>query len=603
VNKPSHIPPSSELLEGKIRISLFRYILKNKWSYLAGIIFLISVDMVQIVAPWIVGQIIDTLKTDLTQPRIIHLMIAEIMVLAFGLTLGRFGWRWLIIGAARRFEKNTLNHLFARIIGFDQDFFDHWRSGDLMSRFSSDMESVVRMIGFGLIMIVDIIIISGFTITAMIFKIGWGLTWRTLAPLPVIALFSLLFGRLIISKYKWLQEQTAELSNVVDESVNGIQVIKVFDRIQQFLRRFAQQSHIVYQGEIQLVKLWGLLFPLIHLLGALSGVLMFYFGGKMVMREIITFGDFVMANSYILLLIWPMMALGWLINVVQNGRASLKRLNEIADYTPKVVDPHVAQPLRSDSALSIRNLSFKYPETERFVLQDISLTIRPGEFIAFVGRVGAGKSTLVKLLAKFYPVERGTIFWNAEDINEIRGADIREYLAYVPQDVFLFSKTIGDNVAISQPETTDMEQMDVLELARIADEIRILPEQLRTTVGERGIALSGGQKQRLTIARALLKKARFYIFDDCLSAVDTETESAIIQSLRDHLQQTTIIMISHRLKALRYADRIFAFDDGKIVESGTHAELLALGGIYHEMYRKQLLEEKLEEMPCPPNCP
>ncbi len=339
----------------------------------------------------------------------------------------------------------------------------------------------------------------------------------------------------------------------------------------------------------------GLMFPLIQFFASMSGVLAIYFGGKMVINEEITFGQLVMFYSYIGMLVWPMMAIGWVVNVIQRGKASYQRLMEIMNSQSSVSEPESENENKEFKGhIKINNLKFKYPNSEKYALQNINVEIKPGEMVAFVGKIGSGKSTLPKLLLKFYAVEDNMIFIDGQDINKLHSKFIRDNISYVPQESFLFSMPIEDNISFAYPDRVE-KAPEFARIANVHEDILELPEKYKTLVGERGVTLSGGQKQRVSIARALAKDAPFIILDDCLSAVDTETEEAIINNLRNNIINKTMIVISHRLKAVRNADKIYVFDDGKIIEQGNHNELLALEGAYYGMYMKQLIEEKLEE--------
>lgn len=562
-----------------------------------GIAVLVAVDAIQLITPRLLGQIIDRLKQSPVEMPVIRTYIYWILALAFGLVIGRFLWRAMIIGAARIFEFHTVNHLFRHIIALDQNFFDHWRSGDLMTRFTSDTDSVVRMIGFGVIMMVDVIILTSLTVISMGELISWELTLKCIIPLPLIALVSLLFGRRIYARYQKLQNLTSELSNLTEESIVGIQVIKLFANQTTQHRMYNQKSAEVYAAEMKLVKTWGILFPLIHFFGAFSSLLVFYFGGRMVIEQKISLGEFVTTNSYVALLVWPMMALGWLVNLIQSGRASLKRLHEVLNQQPVIMESEISEaPLQILSDLGgfqIRNLDFTYPDSQRQILRQISIDIPIGKTTALVGRVGCGKSTIAKLLVKLYPVEDGRIFFTGQDINQIQGSQIRDKVAYVPQDSFLFSASIRDNVAFSGIIAGDQAEEYAL-AANVYQDIIQFPQQFETVVGERGITLSGGQRQRLTIARALAKNAPIIILDDCLSSVDSETEVTIIRNLKKELMNKTILLISHRLKAVKDADIIYVLENGSVAEEGSHLQLMELKGLYSSMFMKQLIETKLE---------
>lgn len=570
---------------------------KYWWRYLLGIIFLITVDIIQIYIPRQVGQIVDMLEVPVNTVSEIRLLAIGIILFAGGLALGRFFWRICIVGAARLFEFKTINKMYKHIINLDQNFYDRWRTGDLMTRFTSDTQMLMRLMGFAVIMLVDAIFMTAITVYAMGSYVNWKLTFYAILPLPTIAFMSLFFGRIIHKRFREVQESVSELSNVTEESLSGIDVTKVFSNQKTMLKLFNKKSKLFYNANIRLIRIWGLMFPMVSFLGALSTLILFWVGGRMVIMSEITLGDFIMTNQYIGMLIWPMMAFGQLVNMLQTGRASHKRIINVLKQKPLSEEPEQKEEdINYDfkGNYKIKNLTYHYPSNERIVLREVSLDIEQGQMLAFVGKVGSGKSTVAKLLAKLYPVEKENIFLDGKEINEWNGRFIRENVSYVPQDNFLFSMTIRENIAFSNKDLHD-EAENYAKMANVHEDIMNFPQKYETIVGQRGVTLSGGQRQRTTIARALAKRANMIILDDCLSAVDTETEEAIIKNLREETKGKTILVISHRLKAVKEADQIFVFDDGQIVERGKHEELLIKQGIYQSMYMKQLIEEKLEE--------
>lgn len=575
-------------------IIIKEFVKKNWWRYLIGVLFLLIIDYLQIFIPKRIGSIIDYLKV-FEDFDVIKSYIFSILFLAFSIMIGRFIWRFFIFGTSRLFEFKVANNIFSHILDQSYDFFDKWRTGDLMTRFTEDLNAVRMAIGPAIVMIVDTVFMSTITIIAMINFVNPKLTLYSLIPLPIIGLITLFFGRLIRNLFKNLQKTISDLSDHTEESYAGIHVVKVFSLENTMKKRFNERSKKYYDAQMKLIKTWGLMFPLIQFFASLSSVLAIYFGGKMVINEEITFGQLVMFYSYIGMLVWPMMAVGWVTNIIQRGKASYGRLMEILNSKSNVPEPeNISNDFKFKGNIKINNLNFKYPNTEKYALKNINMEIKPGEMIAFVGKIGSGKSTLPKLLLKFYPVEKDTIYIDGYDINDIHSKIIRDNISYVPQESFLFSMAIEDNISFAHPEEVEKASF-YAKIANVHEDIMDLPEKYKTLVGERGVTLSGGQKQRVSIARALAKNAPFIILDDCLSAVDTETEEAIINNLRNNVINKTMIVISHRLKAVRNADKIYVFDNGEIIEHGSHEDLLALEGAYYSMYMKQLIEEKLEE--------
>ncbi|WP_205742395.1 ABC transporter ATP-binding protein [Geotoga petraea] len=569
------------------------YLKKYWWRYALGIVFLLVVDYIQIIIPRRIGSIIDYIETDSWNLDHLKILVLSIIMLATGLVIGRFFWRFFIIGAARLFQYKTINTMFTHIIELDQNFYDKWRTGDLMTRFTSDTRQLERMMGPAVIMMVDTLFMTVMTVIAMGTFVDWELTFLSILPLPIIAIISLFFGRIIHKRFTEVQESTSDLSNITEESLSGMDVIKLYANKDTMKKLFNNSSKDYYDSYIKLIRIWGLMHPLVTFLGSLAQLFVFFFGGKMVINGEITLGDFIMTNQYVGMLIWPMMAFGFLVNNIQRGRASLKRITNVLDQERTVIEPEKKN-FDFKGHFVVKNLNFKYPTSERKILKNVNLEIKPGEMIAFVGKIGSGKSTLAKLLTKLYQVEDNSIFIDNEDINNIHGEIIRENVSYVPQDNFLFSMSIRENIAFSNIDLAPKAE-EYAEKASVDKDLKNLEKGYETIVGERGVTLSGGQRQRVTIARALAKKSKVIILDDCLSAVDTETEEKIIKNLREETIGKTIIVISHRLKAVKNSNKIYVFEDGKICESGTHNELLEKDGIYADMYQKQMIEEKLEE--------
>ncbi|UYP00076.1 ABC transporter ATP-binding protein/permease [Oceanotoga sp. DSM 15011] len=576
-----------------INLLIKDFLKKYWWRYSIGILFLIVVDIIQIYIPKQIGNIIDVLEIPNFQMNDIKKLILGIIFLAFGLVIGRFLWRIFIIGAARLFQFKTINKMFDHIIELDQNFYDKWRTGDLMTRFTSDTNQIERLMGPAVIMLVDTLFMSIFTIIAMGNFVNWKLTFLAIIPLPLIAIISLFFGKVIHKKFTQLQEDTSELSNITEESVAGVDVIKLYSNKKTMEDIFNKRSKRYYDSYISLIRIWGLMFPLVMLLGAMATLFVFFFGGKMVIMNDITLGQFIMTNQYVGMLIWPMMAFGFLINNIQRGRASLKRINNVLEQKSLINEPEMKQ-MEFTGNYQIKDLNFNYPENERKVLKNINMNIKQGDMIAFVGRVGSGKSTVAKLMAKIYPVDKGKIIIDDKDINDINGKSIRDHVSYVPQDNFLFSMTIRENISFSNKKLEPKAE-NYAKMASVHGDILNIENGYETVVGERGVTLSGGQRQRVSIARALAKKSEIIILDDCLSAVDTETEEAIIKNLRKEIKNKTIIVISHRLKAVKDSDKIYVFEDGQIIEEGNHNQLMDKKSVYHSMYMKQLIEDKLGE--------
>lgn len=563
--------------------------LKKRWHfYLFGVIALVVIDLLQLFVPRVVSKVVNTLRT-VTSLGEVRVLVLTILGYAFGMLVGRFWWRYFIMGSARFFDYEAKRYLYDKILSLDMHFFDKHRSGDVMAYFTNDVSMVERMLGIGVVQLTDAVFMTFTTVFFMASSTNWRLTLVALSPLPAIIGISALFGRIIFRRSRHVQDVYSELSGYTEETIDGVRVVKSFSIIPKVEELFGRRAEEHFRATIELVRIWGVMWPLIHFVGTLSYFLALTVGGPMVVKNVVTLGDFVAFNSYIGMLIWPLTAYGMVMNIIQQGRASMQRLDELLKVQTMVREPENPVPLHLIEKVEIKGLDFAYPGTERLVLRNINFEVRRGQFIGIVGTVGSGKSTLVKVLSKFYPVERGRVFINGVDINDVGSSNVRSLVSYVPQETFLFSTSVASNVAFAMDEFSLEKVRQMVKLAAVEEDVEKFPSKYDTVVGQRGVMLSGGQKQRITIARALMRNAHLYIFDDCLSAVDPETEEEIIRTLRETMRGATMIIITHRLKVLTSADMIYVMDQGRIVEKGTHVELLERDGLYARMFRKQLV--------------
>ncbi|MGC9384122.1 MAG: ABC transporter ATP-binding protein [Kosmotogaceae bacterium] len=575
---------------------MLKQFIKENWlKYLIGAFFVAVVDLLQLITPWIIGDVVDRLKVGISDPSVLKLSIFSIMAIAGGMFFSRFLWRILIMGAARKFEYYSKKVLFEKLLKMPPNFFDKMRIGDFMARFTNDVRAVRMSMGPAIVMTVDAVFLTIVTVFAMGSVVSWRLTWVSAFPLPFLALVSAFFGRMIHSRFKKVQASFSNLTDTVEESISGVRVVKSYGIEDLRNGMLEDKSNDYVNKNMSLVKIWGMFFPLVQLLASFGFVLALFFGGRQVILEQITLGKFVTFTSYLGMLVWPMMAIGWLINIIQRGRASYGRLMDIMNRKSNIVTENPVELDEIKGDIRFNNLTFKYDTSKEPVLKNINIDIKPGSKTAIIGTTGSGKSTLAKLIARMYPVPDNKIFIDGVDINKIDPNLIRKYVSYVPQETFLFTETVKNNIAFGVENYTDEEIINFAQLAAVHDDIKNFNRGYATRVGERGVTLSGGQKQRIAIARALIRKAPIVVLDDCLSAVDTETETAILQSLQKEQETRTIIVISHRLKAVRDSDMIYVLHNGEIIENGQHDELIANNGLYKKMYERQLLEEKIEE--------
>lgn len=575
---------------------MIRYFIKQNWyRYLIGILFLISVDALMLITPRIMGSIVDELRSGVQDIEYIGLLILAVIGVALGLFITRLFWRVFIMGSARRFEYYARKTLFQKLLDLPPTFYDKTRVGDLMARFTNDVNAVRMAMGPAIVMTIDSIFLISVTIIAMGSFTSWKLTWIAIIPLPLLAVVSTFFGRIIHKRFKRVQAAFSNLTDTVEESISGARLIKSYGIEGLRNDTLNEKSDNYVQENIKLIKVWGMFFPLIQMLSMLGSVLATFFGGQMVVLGQLTLGEYVTFTSYLGMLIWPMTAFGWVINMVQRGRASYKRLMEVLEEKNNIVVEDPVSLEDFNGHILLKNLTFTYPTGNRPVLRDIDFELNPGTKVAIVGTTGSGKSTLAKLIARLYPIEKGMLFIDGYDINRLPPEVIREKIAYVPQETFLFSETIRNNIRFGNMELTDSEVEKYAAIASIHEDILGFPKGYDTLVGERGVTLSGGQKQRVAIARALIKQTPIIVLDDCLSAVDTETEKKILDSLKDSQGKHSIVVVSHRLKAVVDADMIYVMHEGRIVERGKHHDLIGNGGLYQRMYERQMIEEKLKE--------
>ena len=590
-----------------------RYILRHWWQYLLGIAALYAVDQVNVYVPEYTGNIIDGLtKNSLTLDGAMNIVW---MILLMGgiIAVGRFCWRFFIFGAARSIEKEIRGDMYSHLSTLSMRYFNQNKTGDLMAHFTNDLMAVRQLLGMTVITAFDASVMMILVLSQMITSVDPRLTGVAIIPLLVICVGDFYYGKIMHKRFREKQDAFSTLTDQVQETVSGIRVIKAFVQERKELRAFAKTTEATKEKNLNVVRLHALMMPLMDIIIGLSSLLTLLYGGYLAIHGEITVGQFVAFNSYIGMLVWPMMAVGECITSISQGTASLGRIHQIFQEQPDIVDDaatdHSIDHLSGDIVLN--KLTFAYPsQPDMPVLRDISVTVKPGETLAIIGRTGAGKTTIPSLLLRLYDVPQGMITIGGRDVKEIPLAVLREGIACVPQDNFLFSDTLENNIAFGASEKSLDSVIHAARLACIHDNIAEFPDQYQTVVGERGVTLSGGQKQRSSIARALMKTeqsgAPILILDDALSAVDTDTERQILDNLRtvrgagaDGQNVRSTIIIAHRISTIQDADHILVLDDGCMVEYGTHDELIANAGLYKSLFDKQQLEKQLREDDAP----
>jgi ATP-binding cassette subfamily B multidrug efflux pump len=567
---------------------------ENRWWILVGLIALLIVDVLQLFIPRVIKYAIDDLTLDVISPSHLLFYGLEVLILALGIGGFRYVWRYFLLGAARRIEKTLRDRLFLHLQNLSPSYFSRTKVGDLMAHATNDIEAVRMSLSMGVVFLVDTIILGVLTIFFMIY-IHLQLTLYAVLPMPLITLITLLFSRTIHHRFEILQKTFASLTERVREAITGIRVIKAYVLEERERERLSQLSKGYIQKNLNVTKVWGMFFPLILFFSNLSIAIVLYLGGKLTIFQAISTGDFVAFMSYLGLLAWPMMALGWAINMIQRGSASLDRLNRIFAETPEISDSSAI--IRSDllkGRIEMRGLSFSPRNDGNPLLRDIHITVEKGERLVVVGRTGSGKTIFCNLLTRILEPSQGYLFFDGIETHEIPLEVLRKSIGYVPQDTFLFSDTIRENIAFGKMDAAEEEIEEAARLAQIYDEMMGFSEGMNTMVGEKGITLSGGQRQRIAIARAILMDSPIFILDDALSSVDIQTEERILEGLDKFLKEKTSILVTHRIAPLRRADRIIVLEEGQIVEMGDHKTLLSKGGIYTNLYRQSQLEEELE---------
>lgn len=570
------------------------FLWEHKSRYLIGVFWLLMVDVIQMIIPKIIGTVADGMRyhtLDSAGVLRLSLIVAGIAVFS---AFSRFMWRIYVMGTARKLEYVLRNRLYSHLQTLSTNYFNHHKTGDLMAHATNDINAVRMALGPGIVMLFDPFFLIVFTVTMMVYTVGWSLTFWSLLPLPVMIIVSRLFGKMIHNRFSKVQEAFSDLTDRVQENVSGMRVVQSFVQEDAEITKFTQTNQNYFDHNMRLAKVQSVFMPLVQFISTLSFMIALSYGGYLVVSDAITLGEFVSFDVYLALLTWPMMALGWVINIMQRGTASLERLSVIFDTKPEIVDPVTAATIDNlQGDILIENMTFVYPGTVTPALKNISLQISAGTSVGIIGRTGAGKTTLVNLLLRLYDITEGSITMDQVSIRKLSLESLRQQIGYVPQDNFLFSKTIRENIAFSDPHMTDEQIHHVAKISCVHDNIIDFPMQYDTMLGERGVTLSGGQKQRVSIARAVAKDPRILILDDSLSAVDTRTEETILQELYPIISKRTTLFIAHRISTIQWCDQIVVLDQGEVVQQGTHNELLNQPGLYLDLYQKQLLEEQI----------
>lgn len=572
---------------------LIKYIKKYKSRYIFGILSLLITDTFVLIKPQFMKKAIDAIeaKTSLNEIFLYSFMVFFVILMAI---ISRYFWRINIIGAAFKIEADLKRDLFGHMVKLSPRFYQNMTSGDIMARETEDIRNTRMLAGFGLLASLDTFIISIPSIFMMA-TINWRLMLLAMIPLPFLTIFFKIFGSLIHKFFTEKQQKISVITEKARESFAGIQVIKAFVQEENDSKDFTKKNYDLFRKNLKLVRVDGAFDPVIHLFVYMSMIIIYWYGGGLIISGKLDFGSFIAFQEYLFYMIWPVLAIGWVINMLQRGLASLKRLNKIFMAEPEIVSP--SEPIKKDQihgSIEFKNVWFKYTPDSEYVLKDVNLKIESGETIAIVGKIGSGKTSLINLINRLYDPNKGTILVDGVDIKNYSLQNLRKFIGVVPQETFLFSTSIKENIAFGVDEFDEEQVLYAAEVSQIKDNIMEFPKQFDTALGERGVSLSGGQKQRTAISRAVMINPSILILDDALSSVDVDTEERILNNLKDIIEDRTTIIIAHRISTIKTADKIAVFDNGRLVQVGDHDKLLETCNIYRRIFEQQQLKEDLE---------
>ncbi|MED1269208.1 ABC transporter transmembrane domain-containing protein [Bacillus mycoides] len=579
----------------KVFFNLAWFFRQEKRAYIIGIIMLFGVALLELVAPRVLGIVVDEINSGtLTSEKLLNWVIL-LVVVGIMMYILRYLWRIMIFGSSLKLARQLRKNLYEHFTKMSPSFYQSRRTGDLMAHATNDIQAIQQTAGAGVLTLVDSLAVGGCVLVAMGFTISWKLTLLSLIPMPIVAISTNYYGTLLHRRFHKAQQSFSEINDKVQESMSGMKVIRSLGQEKEDLQAFRKKSEDVVHKNMLVARIDSLFDPTISLIVGFSFLIAICYGSLLVVRGELTVGELVTFTTYLGTLVWPMLAFGWLFNIMERGRASYDRVEKIFSQTSDVVNKENAIHAIASGDVSFAVDSFSYKKNELLNLKDIYFNLRKGETLGVVGRTGAGKTTLLKCLIREYDHFNGELKVGERDIRDLTLHGVRSAISYVPQDHFLFSASIGENIAFGKADATYKEISRAADIACIHNDIFQFPEGYDTVVGERGVSLSGGQKQRISIARALLTNAEILILDDCLSAVDAKTEETILTALKRERAEKTTIITAHRLSAIQHANLILVIDEGRVMQRGTHEQLMKENGWYKEMYESQQLEALVEK--------
>jgi ATP-binding cassette subfamily B multidrug efflux pump len=577
---------------------LFPYMKKYRGSFAVGTVCVFLNNGIWILFPQIIRRAVNDLHLGVTRQKLGTYALL-LLAVAGAKAIFQFLTRWILIGISREIEFDLRNDLFQHLESLSYSYYQRTRTGDIMARATNDLNAVRMLLGPAIMYSANTVVFTAGALAFML-SISPKLTLYAFLPLPIVSVTIQYFGKRIHERFERIQAMFSEISARAQENFSGARVIRAYVQEEPEIAGFEASNREYIARSLKLVRLMGMLWPTLETMLGLAIVLVLWLGGKEVLQGRINVGDFVAFNTYMVQLTWPIIALGWVINIFQRGTASMARINEILVEKPEIADApeavagEVSGATGIEGEIEFRNLNFAY--NGKPVLHDVNLRIPAGSSLAIVGPTGSGKTTLVSLIPRIYDAAAGSVLIDGRPVRDYALEFLRANIGFIPQETFLFSESVRENIAFGKADASDAEVQSAAEAASIAEDIEGFPEKYRTLVGERGITLSGGQKQRTAIARAIIRNPRILVLDDALSSVDTHTEDKILNHLREVMQGRTTIFISHRVSTVRNADLIAVLHTGRVVELGTHTELIERNGYYTDLYNKQLLEEELAEV-------